>query len=80
MTCPLCAKEHLTAWLHEDEICWACYCASHQDKVVIVLNRHDPVPTIEEINHMESIARKLLPNATWRGPKSLPEHFHLHQE
>lgn len=80
MSCPLCSKEHLTEWLHEDDTCWCCYCVSHPDKVIIVLKRHDQIPTEEELEHMYGIAKKLFPKKSWRGPNSILDHFHLHEE
>lgn len=79
MNCPLCQKEHLTEWLHEDETCWCCYCSTHPDKVIIVLNRHDSIPTEAELAHMYEIAGKMFPKKTWRGPVSIPGHYYLHE-
>jgi len=77
--CPLCKAEKITKWLCEDEVCWVAYCKSHPDKVIIVLKRHTPQPTPEEAEHIQQVAEKFFPNKKWRYPKSLPQHFHLHE-
>ena len=46
---------------------------------MVVLNRHTDVPTEEELEHMRTEAKKLFPFAKWRGPGSIPEHYHLHE-
>jgi len=77
--CPLCKREKLTKWYYEDEIVWVADCKSHPDKKLIVLKRHTSTPTKQELEHMKKIASELFPNKEWRGPRSIPEHFHLHE-
>lgn len=79
LSCPLCRKEKLTRWFHSDEVCWVAYCSSHPDKILIVLNRHARLPTPEEAEYMSQIADKLFPGKAWRYPRSILDHFHLHE-
>lgn len=76
--CPLCGREELTPWLYEDDVCWAAYCVSHPDKIIVVLNRHTDTPTDEEMTYLEDTAR-MLSNKEFRDPHSILEHFHLHE-
>lgn len=76
--CDLCQKEHRREWLWEDEICWITYCSTH-GQPMIVLNRHAPQPTQEEMRHIIEIKEKLFPNLRFRGyMASNPEHWHEH--
>lgn len=81
--CPLCrlarGLDRITETLYEDNTVISCYCKSHPSKILIVLKRHTPQPTPEEAEHMQQIAHKLFPNKQWRGPKSILDHFHLHE-
>lgn len=77
--CPLCRAEHLTKRLHEDDLCWAAYCSSHPKKIIVVLKRHAATPTPEETEHVWEVAGRLFPGTVWRGPASIPDHFHLHE-
>lgn len=77
--CSFCRKDRLQPQTYADSVCWATCCNSHPEKLMIVLNRHSAHPTPEELSHMEAVAENLLPGQSWRGPASMPQHFHLHQ-
>ena len=69
--------------LHEDERCWVTRCASHRNKIIVVLNRHARHPNPMERAHMDRIAQKFL-DGRWieseiNPASSIPEHFHLHE-
>jgi len=77
--CPLCRKEPLTPHIYEDEVCWVCYCATHRDTPMIVLNDHRPYPTEEEWLHIRKVAKDLFPLRRFRGfMGSMPDHWHEH--
>jgi len=78
-SCPLCREEKLTEWLYEDEICWVAYCKTHPNKILIVLKRHTAYPTQKELTHLKKITLKLFPEKHFREPKSIRDHFHLHE-
>jgi len=77
--CPLCRAEKLTKWLYEDKLCWAAYCKTHPDKIIIVLKHHTRYPMPQEKAHLEMIAKTKFPNKKFRGPQSIKDHFHLHE-
>jgi len=68
LACPLCRREELTKLLYEDPICWVTYCASHPDKILVVLNRHTKDPSEEEISHLWRVIESKFPGRKWRGP------------
>ena len=78
--CPLCKAERLTRWYHEDGVCWVADCSSHPDKKIIVLRHHSKNPTPLEEKHMKKLAERLFPDKRWRGPKSILDHYHLHEK
>lgn len=78
--CELCRAEKLTEWKYEDDVVFVCRCVSHPDKWLIVLKRHTSQPTQEEMEYMRKIAERFFPSKQFRGPKSIPEHFHLHEK
>lgn len=75
--CELC---HVADFIWEDEMCGACYCKSHPDKGMVVLKRHTAEPTAQELEHIKTVAQKLWPGLAFRGPKTILDHFHWHQE
>lgn len=79
LNCDLCKAEDLTERVHDDPVCWAAPCFTHREKLIVVLKRHTTEPTREELNHIRAVARDLRPRSGWRGPVSIPEHFHLHE-
>jgi hypothetical protein len=78
-TCPLCKAEKITPWYYEDSIVWVADCASHPNKKIVVLKRHTRKPTMQEKYYMNEVIKKLVLGKRWRGPKSIPEHYHLHE-
>jgi len=80
LSCPLCRAERLTKWYHEDDVCWIADCLSHPDKKLVVLKRHARVPTVNESEHIMELVSRLFPRKRWRYPRSILDHFHLHEE
>ena len=83
MSCPLCRlyedREIITKLHYEDEFCIIVHCKTHSDKKMCVLKRHIKYPTEEEKKHMKGIMRSLFPGMELRGPKSILDHYHLHE-
>lgn len=77
--CKLCQAERLTSRLYEDERVWIARCKSHPDKWLVVLKRHGGKPTEEERAYMLETAGKLLTRRYWREPRTILDHFHLHE-
>lgn len=77
--CPLCKHERLTKHFYEDEICWVALCKSHPDKKIAVLNRHTREPTLEEERYVREVMERLFPGIKLRDPKSILNHWHLHE-
>ena len=75
MGCPLCEMRKRTEWLLV-----VCRCATHKDKWMLVYGRHvaDPGQGVEE--QMRRIAETLFPGRAFRGPASILDHWHLHEE
>jgi len=75
--CALCRARKVTEWMHEDGICWVGKCRSC-DKWMIVYRYHGE-PTMEELEHMKKLSRRLFPNKRWRGTrKTIKDHWHEH--
>jgi len=79
MSCPLCRKEEWTEWKYYDQLVWVARCATHREKWLIVLNRHTAQPEEYELKHMREVAEMLFPGKKWRYPRSILDHFHLHE-
>jgi len=78
--CPLCELRKITELIEEDDKVVICRCASHLDKWMVILRRHTDRPTREELEYMHLVADNVLGQRRWRGPISIPQHFHLHEE
>lgn len=75
--CPLCRKEKLTEWLHEDEICWVAKCVTCGEWQIVLT--HCGEPTYDELAHLKNISQKLFPNKKWRGyRRNIKDHWHEH--
>jgi len=79
MICELCERERITRWFSEDEVCWIAYCRHHPHQLIIVLKEHAPLPTPVEYQHIWELSKRFRPNSGWRLPKSILDHFHLHE-
>jgi len=83
MECPLCRLyergEVLTKLYFEDDVCVVVDCASHPTKKLCVLKRHSSEPTPEEKQHMRLTMQRLFPNIQLRMPRSILDHWHLHE-
>lgn len=73
-SCPLCRMAKLTEWKFV-----ICKCSKHPDKWMLVWGKHDANPTINEKQLMLRVLRVVFPNKKWRGPGSIPEHWHYHE-
>ena len=82
--CELCEAARLTAWYHEDEVCWVADCeVCAVPMVVWRTHGTDPPPT--ERAHMVAelgrIADEVLGAGTWSLDdvmRQIPDHFHAH--
>lgn len=79
MTCPLCEAKKETEWFYEDDMVWCAYCKSHPDKVLIVLKRHTSLPMPQEEAHMSVVAHNRFRGKKFRGPRSIKDHYHMHE-
>jgi len=83
MSCSLCklymGREIRTRLHHEDRLCIAVDC-ERCGVPMIVLKRHTSAPSDYELRHLQSIASSIFPQWRFRGPRSIPDHFHLHAE
>jgi len=79
VSCPLCARQRITEWKYQDNVVWVAKCKSHPDKWLIVLNSHVKQPSEWELKYLKEIAEMLFPGKKFRGPHSIPDHFHLHE-
>lgn len=81
--CPLCrlaqGLDRITQILYEDDKAVACFCKSHPDKVIIVLKHHTRYPMPQEQAHLELIASTKFPDKKFRGPRSILDHYHMHE-
>jgi len=81
LDCPLCRlcfkHEIVTKLYYEDDRVIVVDCSTHRVPM-IVLKRHTPQPTQEELQYMYSVAERLWPGMKWRFPGSIKDHFHLH--
>jgi hypothetical protein len=81
--CELCRlyekREIVTRLYFEDPTCIVVDCKTHRVPMC-VLKRHTASPTREELDHLNRVARVLFPARRFRGPASIRQHYHLHQE
>lgn len=84
MMCELCdlyEKRQIKTYLYrENDRVIIVDCQTHPSKPIIVLKRHTAKPAIEELRYMEKLASYLFPHFTFREPRSILDHFHLHAE
>ena len=73
----------MTAWWHEDEICWVAECESCGVPMV-VWKRHGTDPDEAErahmLAHLHRVAEGHGPRRYWidETRRSIPDHFHVH--
>jgi len=72
--CPLCKMKKLTKW----KLC-ITKCSTHPDKWMLVWGEHTSNPSKEEKELMLKILKILFPDKKFRGPRSIPEHWHYHE-
>ncbi len=80
--CDLCDAARMTAWFHEDEICWIAECEICAVPMV-VWRRHGVEPPAAERDHMmEHLARiateQLGEHYVDGHMRNIPDHFHVH--
>jgi hypothetical protein len=78
--CDLCERKRITRWFYEDEVVWIARCKTHEDKLIIVLKEHAPLPTPTEYQHMWELSKRFRPDSGWRLPNSIRDHWHIHEE
>jgi len=77
--CPLCAAKKITQWKYEDWLVWVAKCRNHPDKWIIVYRNHVKNPSKVHFEHMYKVAKDLFPHSRFRGPRSIRDHFHIHE-
>ena len=82
--CDLCEAAQLTAWHHEDDICWVADCEICAVPMV-VWKQHGPVPPDADLAHMlGQLARVATARfgddgyTVDRVMRQIPDHFHAH--
>ena len=83
-TCDLCEAARLTAWHHEDEVCWIADCEIC-DVPMVVWKQHGPQPPEADVDHMliqlERVASARFGADGYtvdRILRQIPNHFHAH--
>lgn len=72
--CPLCKMKKMIEW----KFC-VTKCTTHPDKWMLVWGKHDREPTVNEKQLMLRVLLVIWPHKKWRGPGSIPEHWHYHE-
>jgi len=82
--CELCQAARLTAWYHEDDVCWVADCEVCAVPMV-VWREHGTDPPPEARRHMEEqlalVADAVLGAGVWTLDavmRQIPDHFHAH--
>jgi hypothetical protein len=83
-SCELCEAARLTAWYHEDEVCWVADCEICGVPMV-VWRTHGTEPAEGDLAHMLEVlgraADDVLGAGRWsvdRTMRQIPDHFHAH--
>jgi hypothetical protein len=83
-SCELCEAARLTAWYHEDDICWVADCEIC-DVPMVVWQEHGPAPADNERSHMLAVLERVAvekfgPDGFTVDPvmRQIPDHFHAH--
>lgn len=80
--CPLCRAEKITAWYHEDDLCWIADCQICSTPMVVW--RNHGLPTESErtamLDRLGQVAGREYPAGFWLDPvmRQIPDHFHCH--
>jgi len=79
MSCPLCKAEVKSHWWYRDDLIYVCECISCRQPMVVIW-RHAPTPTPEELRRAEMIVKGLFgEKARFRGyMRSIKDHWHEH--
>ena len=81
--CLLCEAERITAWFHEDEVCWIADCEICFVPMV-VWRRHGKTPPAEALTHMHRqlarVAEQQLIGSHYvdDNMRKIPDHYHAH--
>ena len=82
--CELCEAARMTAWHHEDEICWVADCEVCGVPMV-VWRQHGTEPPEEQRAHMIECLERAAAERWGAGSyvldpvmRQIPEHFHCH--
>lgn len=82
-SCDLCEAARLTAWFHEDDICWIADCEICYVPMV-VWRQHGNTPPPDELLHMhEQLGRVAADQLTVDcyiddNMRRIPDHYHAH--
>lgn len=82
--CDLCEAARLTAWHHEDDLCWIADCEIC-DVPMVVWKEHGPTPPEQAVAAMvaelERVATERFGETPFRIDRvmrQIPDHFHAH--
>jgi hypothetical protein len=82
--CELCEAARLTAWYHEDDVCWIADCEICNVPMV-VWRHHGTEPPEADLDHMRTelgrVADEVLGVGGWSYDgvmRQIPDHFHCH--
>ncbi|HVM41230.1 MAG TPA: hypothetical protein VM618_10685 [Acidimicrobiia bacterium] len=82
--CDLCEAAQITAWYHEDDVCWVADCEICMVPMV-VWKQHGPTPPDEEREHMLGHLHRVGTDRYGEGGfsidavmRQIPDHFHAH--
>ncbi|HET6914787.1 MAG TPA: hypothetical protein VFH56_01730 [Acidimicrobiales bacterium] len=81
--CLLCEADRITAWFHEDEVCWIADCEICFVPMV-VWRRHGKSPPPEAMAHMHQqlarVAEQQLVGSHYvdDNMRKIPDHYHAH--
>ena len=81
--CDLCEAARITAWFHEDDVCWIAECEICYVPMV-VWRSHGVAPPPDDLAHMHAelarVAAEVLTVEHWVDDhmRNIPDHYHAH--
>ena len=82
--CDLCEAARMSAWHHEDDVCWVADCEVC-DVPMVVWNEHGAAPPEDLVDHMLGQLARVATGrfgedgySIDRHMRQIPDHFHAH--
>ena len=82
--CDLCEAARMSAWHHEDDVCWVADCEVC-DVPMVVWNDHGPTPPADLVDHMLAQLDRVATDRFGADGfsidpqmRQIPDHFHAH--